>query len=871
MQILNKNTYENTIFKEYTFIKMKSFLLSLGLFSVNGVYASGNADDKSSTICVERPIEFAYPRHYRGWSAPPGTVKESDIIEPVTGNKIPGVNDWFSSPGSFEKSSEANFGIYDEQKYMEDNEPIVEVFEKRMGLMHAVEPVLENAIKTLQKVVDVRLMGRRRRLDTTEVEFHTKTVSEAFGITVDTQDTSDRNNQKALTAKILKSLDNNAPAVTITTGMDKIKTLQPQINDFERRAQLAHHVQPVLKYIVEELQEIVNVTGMARRRLSTKRKTERNYISKRTHEERVSLLSSAEPHIEHIYNTYTNMLTSALTKKDLLEDAGIGSRDAGTLNDKKVKTDMLKNLVEEAAMAAEFELNVPFLWDAPPRSEGTKTYYTWEPDLNGITCSRPYFQRFGETMVFNRYDENKMTISQQTQPIIGGGGEDCVSSDSSAKVFDAKYVLEKHFDSSSAVLVINGKAEKVPYCESKSKRSSIDVLPPNWIGECSDEDSKQTVSCLMKAIEGMQPQINDMERRLGLMQSVEPVLANAIKTLQKVVDKTHRRRLSDTGHGIFLTLNHECEMIANVIAEAENVEVKGGRRLDIKNIQKSLTADILKRLAAGTPLTEVCRKVKAIEGMQTQIKDMERRIGKMFVIEHFLEYAIKTLEKVVDVGGMGRRRRLDHGPPVNKITVDEFVPDLFSSLDFLGSVDFLGSGDASVAKTAAIKNVVKALTARIIKRLDDGQPLVDMWHKMKDLEGMQPQVNDMGRRLDIAREVAPKIKAANILVDKLVVTPMKEMHIDMEEVGEGGFELSYTAGVSNIQKALTVRILKHLDDDEALVTVEQKIENLRLMKSDIDKLEKMYFNVVGFGLEPSLEYIFQDLQKVVDVTGMSDK
>merc|ERR1712195_234197 len=30
--------------------------------------------------------------------------------------------------------------------------------------------------------------------------------------------------------------------------------------------------------------------------------------------------------------------------------------------------------------------------------------------------------------------------------------------------------------------------------------------------------------------------INDMERRLGIMQSVEPVLENAIKTLQKVVD-----------------------------------------------------------------------------------------------------------------------------------------------------------------------------------------------------------------------------------------------------------------------------------------------------------------------------------------------
>ena len=53
---------------------------------------------------------------------------------------------------------------------------------------------------------------------------------------------------------------------------------------------------------------------------------------------------------------------------------------------------------------------------------------------------------------------------------------------------------------------------------------------------------KQWLLCLqvarkMKAIEGMQSQINDMERRLGIMQSVEPVLENTIKALQKVTAK----------------------------------------------------------------------------------------------------------------------------------------------------------------------------------------------------------------------------------------------------------------------------------------------------------------------------------------------
>ena len=78
----------------------------------------------------------------------------------------------------------------------------------------------------------------------------------------------------------------------------------------------------------------------------------------------------------------------------------------------------------------------------------------------------------------------------------------------------------------------------------------------------------------------------------------------------------------------------------------------------IKNIQKALTARILKRLDDGQPLVEVARKMKAIEGMQPQINDMERRLGIMQSVEPVLENAIKTLQKVVDVRGMGKSAAL---------------------------------------------------------------------------------------------------------------------------------------------------------------------------------------------------------------------
>jgi len=94
---------------------------------------------------------------------------------------------------------------------------------------------------------------------------------------------------------------------------------------------------------------------------------------------------------------------------------------------------------------------------------------------------------------------------------------------------------------------------------------------------------------------------------------------------------------------------------------------------------------------------------------------------------------------------------------------------------FLSSVSALkldtqakGDGDAAVAKTAAIKNIQKALTARILKRLDDGQPLVEVARKMKAIEGMQPQINDMERRLGIMQSVEPVLENAIKTLQKVV-------------------------------------------------------------------------------------------------------
>merc|ERR1711957_488966 len=99
---------------------------------------------------------------------------------------------------------------------------------------------------------------------------------------------------------------------------------------------------------------------------------------------------------------------------------------------------------------------------------------------------------------------------------------------------------------------------------------------------------------------------------------------------------------------------------------------------------------------------------------------------------------------------------------------DELLAQLSSNLSSAQRSEARGDADAAVAKTAAIKNIQKAPTARILKRLDDGQPLVEVARKMKAIEGMQPQINDMERRLGIMQSVEPVLENAIKTLQKVV-------------------------------------------------------------------------------------------------------
>jgi len=305
----------------------------------------------------------------------------------------------------------------------------------------------------------------------------------------------------------------------------------------------------------------------------------------------------------------------------------------------------------------------------------------------------------------------------------------------------------------------------------------------------------------MKAIEGMQPQINDMERRLGILQSVEPVLENAIKTLEKVVDVRGmgRRLLWDD----ISDLSPEQEYVLGSMQEHvneihQNLKIlqsipdvpifeSSRRRLPMIYVDegtKQRAIDCINGKGDGQPCVEVARKMKAIEGMQPQINDMERRLGIMQSVEPVLENGIKTLQKVVDVRGMGRR--LSENVPamtfVKKWSLEsskhwpkefswdgEKFPEHRTPLQRVSDMHVMVDYITENLKNPKINGSPPMLRSKPnpLKTSDD-EPLVEVARKMKAIEGMQPQINDMERRLAIMQSVEPVLENAIKTLQKVV-------------------------------------------------------------------------------------------------------
>lgn len=74
----------------------------------------------------------------------------------------------------------------------------------------------------------------------------------------------------------------------------------------------------------------------------------------------------------------------------------------------------------------------------------------------------------------------------------------------------------------------------------------------------------------------------------------------------------------------------------------------------------------------------------------------------------------------------------------------------------------------AAAKKKAVTNIQKALTKKILTRLDDSQPLINVFSKMQSLSKMMPAIQDFERRLGILHQVEPILESAISTLSKVV-------------------------------------------------------------------------------------------------------
>ena len=313
----------------------------------------------------------------------------------------------------------------------------------------------------------------------------------------------------------------------------------------------------------------------------------------------------------------------------------------------------------------------------------------------------------------------------------------------------------------------------------------------------------------MKAIEGMQPQINDMERRIGIMQSVDgPVVERTVKYIDREINAP-----PVTG-----TTNYVKEDFPNETHVYRQPPQPTRRRLQ--------------------PLVEVARKFKAIEGMQPQIYDIERRISVMQYVEPVLDDAIALLKKTVNVGRMGRRRRLDRlddGQPLvevaRKMKAIEYMQPQINDME--RRLGYMRAAEPVLED--AIKSLQIAVDVRGMgkkRRLGASKeylemPAIEVARKMKAIEGMQPQINDMERRLGIMQSVIPVLENAAKKL-RTIITPFSLY--DGKPIAEPHFQ-----AVSLKNKRALRQQLSHSEKIALAKEISPKIHKLLAAHHDVLK------------------------------------
>lgn len=505
----------------------------------------------------------------------------------------------------------------------------------------------------------------------------------------------------------------------------------------------------------------------------------------------------------------------------------------------------------------------------------------------------PAFATENNTLLFNFIDDNKMHI--QTSYVEANDfpvDARMVTSETVKPVWgikehkiNTKRLFESYFKHNKAVLEMSdGTTEHIPFCKPKHPVPPFEKMTTNPI--------REILTNLTKMTEFMK-KTTEVNRRISKLQTIEVELTFVIKNLEKIIGKTP---------GKYFTWY-----------DLINIEEPKRRRL--QSVPKT-NMDTLLSVARGVlsskkdgsdnkdKETELSSMLAIIASHRNELYNLMDALQILFAIDWVPISVVKDVRRIVDVRGMGGRRRLDDKhfenfekdgtfsytdiysrPGTGQYDWTERLPTIVGSWDDKKKVTFEAAHHNIKEKlNKMIENILKEPTKFRLYADEQVRNLEKNAPNKEDLYNFESLL-DMSRRADILYGFEKDGKAGTLellntingqlkqIVDEFVSFIREKDDTIFDDLmvvnGASGAAIPADAAVAKtaqikwLQEEMVQFLADKLDTRNPRLTVYGKVKLIENAMSDVSKFED-----ISKKLEPVLllaEQVQLDFDKIIDI------
>lgn len=509
----------------------------------------------------------------------------------------------------------------------------------------------------------------------------------------------------------------------------------------------------------------------------------------------------------------------------------------------------------------------------------------------------PAFATENNTLLFNSIDDNKMYI--QTSYIKANDFPVEARQTTSESVtplwgikehkINTKRLFESYFKHNKAVLEMSdGTTEHIPFCKPKHPVPPFEKMTTN--------PTREILTNLTKMTEFMK-KTTEVNRRISKLQTIEVELTFVIKNLEKIIGKTPGK----------------------IFTWYDLINIEEPKRRRLQSVPKT-NMDTLLSVARGVlsskkdgsdnkdKETELSSMLAIIASHRNELYNLMDALQILFAIDWVPISVVKDVQRIVDVRGMGRRRRLDDKhfenfekdgtfsytdiysrPGTGQYDWTERLPTIVGSWDDKKKLTFEAAHKKIEKKlNKMIENILKEPTKFRLYADEQVRNLEKNAPNKEDLYNFESLL-DMSRRADILYGFEKDGKAGTLellntingqlkqIVDEFVSFIREKDDTIFDDLMVNGASsvrppadadaaVARTAMINGLQEEMVQYLADKLDTRNPRLTVYGKVKLIENAMSDVSKFED-----ISKKLKPVLrlaEQVQLDFDKIINVQNM---